>query len=116
IDLLAWHEATRSVLIIEVKTELTSVEETLRRLDVKRRLTPQIVREELGWAPTWVSCVLLLPEESTARRRVAEHAATFGTRFPDSARKLRSWLRAPLGAFAAVWFLSPTPTVGSKRV
>ena len=35
IDVVAWHPATRTLLVIEVKTELVSVEETLRRHDVK---------------------------------------------------------------------------------
>lgn len=38
IDLVAWHAATRTLLVIEVKTELTSVEETLRKHDLKVRL------------------------------------------------------------------------------
>lgn len=40
IDLLAWHEPTRTLLVIELKTELTSIEETLRRHDTKIRLGP----------------------------------------------------------------------------
>jgi len=31
IDLLAWHPASRVLLVIEIKTELTSIKETLRR-------------------------------------------------------------------------------------
>src|SRR5215203_4511675 len=30
IDILAWHPETRTLLVVEVKTELTSIEETLR--------------------------------------------------------------------------------------
>ena len=43
IDLLAWHAPTRTLLVIEVKTELTSVEATLRKHDEKagwRRESP----------------------------------------------------------------------------
>lgn len=29
-DVLAWHAATGMLLIVEVKTELTAIEETLR--------------------------------------------------------------------------------------
>lgn len=38
IDLLAWHAATRTLLVVEIKTEITSAEETLRRHDAKVRL------------------------------------------------------------------------------
>ena len=40
IDLLAFHPATRTLLVVEVKTEIASVEETLRRHDAKVRLAP----------------------------------------------------------------------------
>jgi len=115
IDLLAWHEATRTALIIEVKAELTSVEETLRRFDVKERVAATVVRQTLGWEPVLIGRLLVFPETSTARRRVAEHARTFASRFPNHGRELRGWLRAPAGEFAAVWFLSGVPTVGTKK-
>jgi hypothetical protein len=53
IDLLAWHESSRTLLVIELKTELTSVEETLRRHDSKVRLAPGIARERFGWIRPW---------------------------------------------------------------
>src|SRR5206468_407336 len=62
IDTFAWHEASRTVLVIEIKTELTSIEETLRRLDVKTRLAPDIARELLGWRPQQVATLLVVGE------------------------------------------------------
>jgi hypothetical protein len=114
IDLLAWHETMRTVLVVEVKTELTSIEETVRRLDIKVRVASTVAQQLLGWEPLNVGTVLVLPDVSTARRRVAAHPATFDARFPQMGQRLRSWLRSPVGAFAAVWFLSGVPTVGSK--
>jgi hypothetical protein len=49
IDLLAWHEATGTLLVIEIKTELVSVEATLRKLDEKVRLAPRIALSRFGW-------------------------------------------------------------------
>ena len=40
IDVLAVNEGERAVLITEVKSEITSWEETQRRFDVKVRLLP----------------------------------------------------------------------------
>ena len=68
IDLLAWHEASRTLLVIEFKTELTSIEETLRRHDSKVRLAPGIARERFGWDPAVDARLLVLPEDRTARR------------------------------------------------
>jgi hypothetical protein len=44
---LGWDPATRTVLIVEVKSEVTGVEETLRRHDVKVRLALHIAFERL---------------------------------------------------------------------
>ena len=45
IDLLAWHEATRTLLVVEVKTELVSVESTLRKHDEKVRLARRVAAD-----------------------------------------------------------------------
>jgi transcriptional regulator with XRE-family HTH domain len=50
IDILAWHAATRNVLVVELKTEIVDVQELIGRLDQKRRLAPRIARER-GWVP-----------------------------------------------------------------
>jgi HTH-type transcriptional regulator/antitoxin HipB len=115
VDLLAWKGGVGAVLIIEVKSELTSVEETLRRLAIKQRLAREITREAAGLTPSVNGTALVLPETSTARRRVVEHATTFASRLPQTGRDLRTWLHAPNRALAAVWFLSTVPMVGGKR-
>jgi transcriptional regulator with XRE-family HTH domain len=48
VDILAWHAASRTLLVIEVKTEIASAEETLRRHDEKVRLAPKLGRERFG--------------------------------------------------------------------
>jgi transcriptional regulator with XRE-family HTH domain len=109
IDLLAWHPATRTLLVVEVKTAITSVEETLRRHDVKVRLAPAIARERFGWEARSAARLLVLPEASTARRRVARHATVFGRAYPLRGRAARAWLRGPSGA-PGTPAPSPTPT------
>ncbi len=49
IDVLAYRPDRTALLVVEVKSELTSLEETLRRLDEKVRLGPTIAAERLGW-------------------------------------------------------------------
>src|SRR5829696_10081033 len=75
IDVLAWHAPTRTLLVVEVKSELNSVEETLRVHDAKLRLAPRIAAERFGWHAIATARVLVLPDLSTARRRVARHRA-----------------------------------------
>jgi transcriptional regulator with XRE-family HTH domain len=95
IDLLAWHPATRTLLVIEVKTELTSVEATLRKHDEKVRLAARIAHERFGWRAASTARLLVLPNLSTARRRVERHEAVLATAYPVRGDGLRTWLRQP---------------------
>jgi len=123
IDLLAWHEPTRTLLVIEIKTELVSVEETLRRHDVKVRLGPAIARERFGWRPAFVARLLVLPDDSTSRRRVDRHEPVLRRAYPLRSTELRRWLRSPRGGASGLAFLSPTratrgrgPRLARKRI
>lgn len=51
IDLLAAHHAARTVVVCELKTEVTSYEATQRRFDAKRRLADVIAVERFGYDP-----------------------------------------------------------------
>lgn len=108
IDVVAWHAPTRTLLVVEVKTELTSVEETLRRHDVKARLAGRIVRERFGWDPLVVARALVLPDLSTSRRRVGRHEQVLGRAYPLRGAAFRAWLRRPIGAVSGLLCLSLT--------
>ncbi len=115
IDLLAWHAATRTLLVVEVKASLNSVEETLRRLDVKVRLAAQVARERLGWDPSATAFALVLPDDATSRRRVQRHARVIDRAFPLRGRAARSWLRTPSGGAGMLLFLSDGHREGRMR-
>src|SRR5437762_9067185 len=95
IDVFAWHAAFGAVLLIEVKSEVYSVEETLRRFHVKVRLASDIANDHLGWRPRVIGAALVMPESSGGRRRLEAHAATMANVFPDRGRDVRPWLRKP---------------------
>ena len=54
IDILTWHPPTRSLLVIEVKTAIVSIEETVRKHDQKTRLASRVGAESFGWRPIQV--------------------------------------------------------------
>lgn len=115
IDVLGWHEATHALLVIEVKTELTSAEATLRKLDEKVRLAARIATDRFGWKPRWVSRLLVIQDTTTARRRVERHDGLFATAFPLRGVEASRWLRQPDGAVGALLFLSPSNPGGVKQ-
>ena len=105
IDLLAWHAATRTLLIVELKTEIVEVQRLIGTVDRYRRLAPQIVRD-LGWEPLTVGVWVAVAESPTNRRRLSEHAAVLRASFPFDGRTVSGWLRSPSGPFRALSFLS----------
>jgi transcriptional regulator with XRE-family HTH domain len=108
IDILAWHPAFRSLLIVEVKSILVSIEELLRRLDIKVRLAPRMAAEIFGARPVSVNRIVVLPDVRTERRRVARHAGIFAAALPARGRDVTGWLRAPSGSLAGLLFLTNT--------
>lgn len=105
VDIVAWHPGAKVLLIVEVKTELTSIEETLRRHDAKVRLAAAIASERFGWHATLVARLLVLPDTTTARRRVRRHELVLGRAYPDRGSLVRRWLRKPTGPLSGLLFL-----------
>jgi transcriptional regulator with XRE-family HTH domain len=105
IDLLAWHAATRSLLIVELKTEIVDVQRLIGTVDRYRRLAPEVARE-LGWVPATVSTWVAVAESPTNRRRLAEHVRVLRAAFPSDGRSTRGWLRSPSDPLHALSFLS----------
>ncbi|MGH2465323.1 MAG: helix-turn-helix transcriptional regulator [Candidatus Limnocylindrales bacterium] len=116
IDLLAWHEPTATLLVVEIKTELVSIEATLRKLDEKTRLAPAIATARFGWQPAAVGRLLVLPDVRSERRRAASHGAVLDGALPVRSYAARSWCRSPVGSTAALLFLSQGRGVGSPPV
>jgi transcriptional regulator with XRE-family HTH domain len=116
IDVLAWHEETRTLLVVEVKTELTSLEETLRKHDTKQRLAPEVARERFGWGrPAAVCRLLVLPETTTARRRVERQASVLDAAYRRRGTAARAWLARPSGAESLMLFAPVTREARHSR-
>jgi hypothetical protein len=106
----------RTLLVVEVKVDVTGAESTLRRHDEKSRLARRIARDRFGWDATSVSRLLVLPDASTPRRRIAAHFALFDRAYPLRGHDLRRWLRRPNGSTSGLIILSVTNPVGGRRL
>jgi transcriptional regulator with XRE-family HTH domain len=115
IDILAWHEASRSLLVIEIKTLLASIEELVRRLDMKHRLAAGIAHARFGWRPATVSRLVVLPGDRSVYRAVDRHDALLSSAFPARGADVRSWLRQPEGRLSGLWLLSSMHGTGRSR-
>jgi hypothetical protein len=106
IDLFAARPDVEAVFVGEAKSEWGSIEETIRRLDVKARLAPTISEKRFGFRPRSVGVVLIFPEDRTARRIAQRYEATLAAAYPARNRQVRRWLRRPSGPLRGLWFLS----------
>ncbi|MEX2183054.1 MAG: helix-turn-helix transcriptional regulator [Chloroflexota bacterium] len=111
IDIVAWHPGRRALLIIELKTDISDVNELVGTVDRKRRLAREVVRER-GWDPLTVSTWVIVAPGRTNRARVAAHGAMLRAAFPVDGRTIRGWLQDPVGSVAALSIWRSGPTAG----
>jgi transcriptional regulator with XRE-family HTH domain len=115
IDLVGWHAPSATLLIVEVKTELVSIEATLRKHDEKARLAPGIVTERFGWRPSAVARLLVLPDQRTARRQVERADRVLARAYPLRGWAVRRWLTNPIGRGDGLLFVSSTTRRGRRQ-
>lgn len=100
VDVLAFHAPSQTLLIVEVKSAVGDLQETLGRLDVKARLGRMLAAQS-GWGvPHAVIPALVIGDLRRARRVVSDHESSFN-RYSLRGRKALAWLRRPQ---------SPAPT------
>ena len=116
VDILAWHPASRCLLIVEVKTALADLQDLLSTMDRKLRIVPLLV-PPLGWRPCAVATVLVLPDESWSRKAVADYGPLFEAALPARTVAVRRWLSRPSDNLRGIWFLptSNSTGVGCRR-
>jgi hypothetical protein len=116
IDILAGRSIDRAVFVVEVKSELVSVEEPGRKTDEKLRLARQrLCRERFGWTPQVAGRVLVLPATDAARRSVRRHAPVLDVAFPARGSAVRRWLLNPAGDMSGVLFIADINRSGVTR-
>ncbi|MCI0346058.1 MAG: helix-turn-helix domain-containing protein [Chloroflexi bacterium] len=114
VDILAWHASSRSLLIIEVKTQIVDVQELHSSLAKKVRVVPDLVARDRGWVASSVSQVLVVGATRTARRVIERHRATFDSALPARTVEARRWIQHPSGRLAGVMFVTE-PRRGTLR-
>ena len=101
IDILAYHAASGSLLVIELKTEIVDVNEMVGTLDRKARLASQVARD-IGWDARSVSRWLIVTRDKTNQRRIEAHRSMLRAAMPADGHAMRSWLAHPSGRIAAL--------------
>jgi len=115
IDLLAWHERTRSMLIIELKTLLVDPGDLAGTMDRRVRLGKRIALDR-GWSPEGISSWVVFSDTRTNRRHLADHETMLRAAFPSDGRQMRRWLESPSAPIAGLSFVSDAHAVIARRV
>ena len=106
IDLVALREHESVAVMLEIKTSINSVEELLRKTDVKMRLLPKLIADRFGWRPRSVVRILVVSDNRTNRRRIQSMGPLLISTFPGSTVDTKRWLRRPGVGQPGLWFLS----------
>jgi hypothetical protein len=114
IDILAWHAATRSLLIIEPTTDIVDPQGLVAVMSTRVRLARRIARDH-GWTPATVSAWVVVTESKSGRRRLARHGHLLRGAFPADGRAMRAWLREPSGRISALSFWSHAALVTTRE-
>jgi transcriptional regulator with XRE-family HTH domain len=115
IDILAWHAATQTLLIVELKTFLVEPAELVRKMHQRMRLARRIGAEQ-GWRPRTVAQWVIVTDTRTNRRHLAAHRALLAPLATLDGRRMRTWLRSPDGPVSALSFWSEPGGVIARRV
>jgi transcriptional regulator with XRE-family HTH domain len=107
VDILAWHPIERILLIVEVKSILTDIQNLLSALSRKLRVVPRAAGEQLGWRARHVAVLVVAAGSHGNRAIVARHASTFDSALPSRSMAIRTWIRRPVGSLSGLWFVSP---------
>jgi transcriptional regulator with XRE-family HTH domain len=104
IDVVAWHPASRTMLLIELKTRIVDINDLMMSMDIRGRLAQRIAQER-GWAPLAIGLWVVVAPGRTNTRVLADHATVLRAKFPDDGRVMRRWLVKPSGNIAALSFM-----------
>lgn len=107
VDVLAHHPVARTLLVIEVKSAIGDLQETLGRLDVKVRLGKSIAADA-GWVDVRAVVPALVIGDSRASRRIVARHATLFARFTLRGRRALAWIRRPASTAPTglLWFVN----------
>jgi transcriptional regulator with XRE-family HTH domain len=119
VDIAAWHEATRTLLLIEVKSRIGDVQELLHTFDRKVRIAPQLLAKERGWHALRVATLLVVADSRAARTVVERHATTFDAVWPERTIRAKRFVERPEAERAfrgAIWFLKEGSETGGAII
>lgn len=107
VDVIGWRADARALLLVEAKSVLTNLQSMLSSESRKRRIVPDLLREERGWRAASYGSVIVAVGTSRNRSLIEAHERLFASAVPDRWDEVRSWIRRPVGPLRALWLVGP---------
>jgi transcriptional regulator with XRE-family HTH domain len=126
IDLLAFRETDRALLVQETKSDIPDMGRLQRSLAFYERSAPGVARA-LGWDAVSVTVLAVVLDTEAVARRLADHRDLVVRAFPASVRSTAAWLADPCASRPQGWTLATcdpasrsatwlrSTTIGSRR-
>ena len=107
VDLLAFHPASGTLMVVEVKSGIGDLQDSIGRLDVKARLGRTLARSVGAGPVRAVIPAFVIGDSRHARRTVLEHATLFH-RYAVRGRSALAWVRRPRmpAPSGLLWFVN----------
>jgi transcriptional regulator with XRE-family HTH domain len=106
VDVVGWHESSRSLVLIELKTRVYNLQDLLSSSHRKARVVPALLRRERGWSAANLGHFLVLAETRANRSLLKRYAMSLDSAFPARTSEVKRWLKHPAGGLGGVWFLA----------
>ena len=94
IDLIAYREADRSLLVEETKTDIPDMGGLQRSVSFYQSMAWEVARG-LGWQPTRIAVLVVALDSETVAGRLADNREVVTRAFPERIGDVAAWLSDP---------------------
>jgi transcriptional regulator with XRE-family HTH domain len=104
IDIVAWHSASRTMLIVELKTRIVDINDLMATMDIRGRVAARMAVDR-GWDPVAIGLWVVAAPARTNSRILSDYATVLRAKFPGDGRTIRRWLATPSGSVSVLSFM-----------
>ncbi len=114
IDLVAYREADRSLLVEETKSDIPDMGGLQRSVSFYQSMAWEVARG-LNWKPTRIAVLVVALDSETVARRLSENREVVRRVFPERVGEFAAWLSDSAKPFPRRWGLGTCDPASRER-
>lgn len=114
IDLVAYREADRSLLVEETKSDIPDMGGLQRSVSFYQSMAWEVARG-IGWNPTRIAVLVVALDSETVAGRLADNRETVTRAFPERIGDVAAWLSDPGRPIPRRWALGTCDPASRER-